>query len=67
VAAPRDERFPFGTQLFLDIVDIATLRALPGGREAPAELLLMLARVSFDGYELFPGKQQADYAGSKLD
>lgn len=40
-----------------DLVDIATLRALPGGREANGELLLILARVAFDNYELFQGKR----------
>lgn len=34
--------------------DLATLKALPGGDRLSPELLLILALVVFDGYELFP-------------
>jgi hypothetical protein len=37
------------------IVEIAELRATPGGRELSAEMVLILALVVYDGYELFPG------------
>jgi hypothetical protein len=36
------------------VVEIAELRATPGGRELSAEMLLILALVVFDNYELFP-------------
>jgi len=41
-------------QLAMDMVDIAYMRLEPGCRDLPGEFLLILARVVFDGYELFP-------------
>jgi hypothetical protein len=35
--------------------DIAFLRATAGGRELSPEMLMLLALVVYDGYELFPG------------
>jgi hypothetical protein len=45
-------------QLFKDIVDIALLRATPGGQDISSETLLILARVTFEDYELFPGPEK---------
>jgi hypothetical protein len=41
-------------QLFKDVVGIAELRSLPGGQNLSGEMLLMLARVVFEDYKLFP-------------
>ena len=59
-------------QLAMDVVDVAFMRMEPGCRELPGEFLLILARVVFDGYEIFPdpasGKtKRGPRAGSEVD
>jgi hypothetical protein len=58
-------------QLAMDIVDVAYMRTEPGCRELPGEFLLILARIVFDNYELFPPppkkKRGRSGAGSQLD
>jgi hypothetical protein len=53
--------------LFAAMVDRAFLRDLPGGRELSSEMLLILAVVVYEDYELFPArKKKGTNAGSKL-
>jgi len=50
-------------------VDIAFLRATPGGRDLSSEMVLMLALVVYNDYELFPPaapKRLAKRLGSEL-
>jgi hypothetical protein len=56
----------FPMQLAMDIVDIAFMRLEPGCRELSGQFLLILARVVFDNYELFPAKE-AKRAGPEVD
>lgn len=56
----------FPIQLAMDMVDIAFMRMEPGCRELPGEFLLILARLLYDHYELFPRKE-ASCGGFKAD
>lgn len=49
-------------------VDVAMLRATPGGRELSNEMLPLLALVVYDDYELFPSppKRLGSELGSEL-
>jgi hypothetical protein len=50
---------------FFAIVDAALMRAL-GGERLSGEMLVILAHVVFDDYELFPSSGKGSDAGSKL-
>jgi hypothetical protein len=41
-------------------VDVWWIRASAGGEKLSAEMVLILALVTFDGYELFPGNRRRD-------
>lgn len=56
----------FPIQLAMDMVDIAFMRMEPGCRDLPGEFLLILARLVYDHYELFPRKE-ASRGGSEAD
>lgn len=54
---PPDSDVPRFSEI-LAIIDLVELRATPGGDQLSAEMLLILALIFFDGYQLFPGPDE---------